>query len=384
MFNYGWRQEPLGIYWVLARTIDDLVTIILPFVVGRIAFRSREDLRSLAYVIVAAGLIYVPLIVIEALMAIPFRVWQFSQTIYGVAAYPSWRWGGIQPVVFMENALSSASFMVVAVIMAAGFAASRANVAWRGVRKAHLWTSFGLLLTRVTSSNLYGIVFGFSLRLLKARFSARLGFLIAAMVCAYPAMRLLDVFPDDKLVQIAREHINEERAISFGGRFEEEDFVFAGLGDRLWFGWGMFDRIPGAATFGRGEVGLDSFLVIRVGLTGIAGTELIMLLMMIPVWIAWRRLRLIKAAEAQFLLAALMLCIAARMVDFLMNGLFNCLPFFLAGALHGIAKSIGQPAGDWEAQSSNEATPAAPQTPKRGGGRRKERPGAGSRGAGSP
>lgn len=368
MFNYGWRQEPLGVYWILARSMDDLVTIVLPFVVGRVAFRSREDLRTLGHVIVAAGLIYVPLIVIEVIMAIPFRVWQLSAVIYGVPMQPSWRWGGIQPVVFMENALSSAGFMVVAVIMAAGFAASRSAVTWRGVRRAHLLTAIALLMTRVTSSNIYGVVMGSALRLLKARRAALLGLVVAAMVCIYPAMRLAEVFPDEKLVEMAREHINEERAISFGGRFEEEDFVFTGLGDRLWFGWGMFDRIPGAATFGRGEFGLDSFLVIRVGLTGIAGTELIMLLMMIPVWIAWRRMSSIESSESQYLLAALMLCIAARMLDFLMNGLFNTLPFFLAGALYGIAKSIGQPDGGWDGQSS--AVPA-----KRGRVRRARSPG---------
>lgn len=348
MFNYGLRQEPLGLYWILARSLDDLVTIVLPFVVGRTAFRSGGDLRALAYVIVAAGLVYVLLIGLEALLSLPFGVWQFSLQIYGVPQLPSWRWGGIQPVVFMENALSSASFMVVAVIMAAGFAASRAKVAWRGVRRAHLWTALGLLLTRVSSCNAYGVVLGGLLRLVRARTSGLVGLLVAVLVCAYPALRLADVFPDEKLVEIARDLINEERATSFGGRFGEEDFVFAGLGDRLWFGWGMFDRIPGAATFGQNQDGLDSFLVIRVGLTGIAGTELIMLLLLIPVWVAWRRLRLLEGKESQFLVAALMMCIGARMVDFLMNGLFNSLPFFLAGALYGVGKSIGQPDGGWD------------------------------------
>lgn len=350
MFNYDTMQDPLGIYWILARSVDDFITLLIPFVVGRTMFRSRQDLEALAYVTVGAGLIYAVLIAIEALMAIPFHVWQLSYVIYDVNPQPSWRWGGIQPVVFMENQLSTAGFMVVAVILAAGFGAAKAQVNWRGVRRAHLWTALGLLLTRVSSCNIYGIVFGGALRFFKARRCGLIAALVAMMVCIYPAMRLADIFPNEKLVQLAAEHINEDRARSFEGRFLEEDFVFEGLGDRLWFGWGMFDRIPGAATFGQGEQGLDSYLVIRVGLTGIIGFELIFMLMAIPVLLAWRRLRLLKDDAAQFMMAALMLCVAARMVDFLMNGLFNALPFFLGGALYGIAKSIGQPGGGWEGQ----------------------------------
>lgn len=135
--------------------------------------------------------------------------------------------------------------------------------------------------------------------------------------------------------------------MSFEGRFLEEDFVFDGLGSRLWFGWGMFDRIPGAITFGVGEVGLDSFLVIRTGLTGILGVELVFLFLMVPIWVTWKRLRFIANRESQFLLVGLMLCVAARMTDFLLNGLWNCLPFFLAGALYGIAKSTLRPDAGW-------------------------------------
>lgn len=338
--NYGTTFEGLGIYWILARSIDDLLTFVLPFVIGRTMFRSEADLRALAYVLVGAGLIYVPLIIIEALLSIPFSVWQLHQVIYGIPMQPSWRWGGIQPVVFMENALSNASFMAMVVIMAAGFAAGGGNVRWLGIARAHMVTQFGLLLTRVTSSNLYGIVFGIVLRVAKARLSALLAAGVALAVCMYPAMRLADVFPNDKLVQVAAEYVNEERAFSLQGRFLEEDFVFAGLGDRLWFGWGMYDRIPDAANFGEGETGLDSFLVIRVGLTGIVGTELILMLLLVPVLIGFRRHSAANSREAQFLLIALMLCVAARMVDSLLNDIWNCLPFFLAGALHGVARSL--------------------------------------------
>lgn len=345
--NYGLVQEAVGINWMVVRSTEDFLTFVVPFVVGRIAFQNRQDLRTLAYVIVAAGLVYVPLITIEAVMSIPFSSFHLGGIIYGVYPVPSFRWGGFQPVVFMDHGLSVASFMAVATIMAAAFAASKSAVRWRGIRRAHLLTQLGLLLTRVVASNFYGLVLGVGLRVFKATISGKLAVVIAAAVCAYPMMRLTDIFPDQLLVKLASDLINELRARSFEGRFLEEDFIFDGLGSRLMFGWGLSDRIPGAFTFGEGETGLDSYMVIRTGWTGILGVELVFLFLMIPVWAAWKRLRSAADRESQFLLAGLMLCVAARMMDLLLNGLFNFLPFFLAGALYGIAKSTSRPDAGW-------------------------------------
>jgi hypothetical protein len=103
----------------------------------------------------------------------------------------------------------------------------------------------------------------------------------------------------------------------------------------------MFDRIPGAITFGRGgETGLDSYFVIRTGMTGMFGVEIVFLLLAIPIVIAWRRCRNQPDEKIVIMLAALMACVAIRMIDFLMNGLWNALPFFLAGALYGVARSL--------------------------------------------
>ena len=371
ILNYGMMQQPLDIYWILARTGDDLLIFALPFVVGRIVFQSRADLRILAYALVGAGLLYVPLIGLEALLNIPFGVWRLGQVIYGLAPQPSVRWGGVQPAVLMDHSLEVASFMAVATIMAAAFAAAKSTVAWRGVRHAHLLTQLGLLLTRVTTANLYGLVFGIGLRVFSLKFSGKLAVIIAAAVCVYPAMRLADVFPNEWLVELARDLIGDDRARSLEGRFLEEDFVFAGLGSRLWFGWGMFDRIPGAVTFGSNQDGLDSFMIIRVGMTGIVGSGILFLWLTIPVWMAWRRLRFVADRESQFLLVGLMLCISARMVDFLMNGLFNFLPFFLAGALYGIAKSISKPVAGSDLLARADLTKGPrPRSPiRRGAGR---------------
>ena len=335
--NYGNTYDGLGIYWIMARSIDDLLTFVLPFVIGRTMIRGLADLRTLAYVLVGAGVLYFPIIASEALLSIYFHVWQWQFFFYDVAARASWRWGGIQPVGFMAGPLAAGSFMAITVIFAAAFAASKSSASWFGVRRAHLATQMALLMTRVTSSNLYGVVFGFALRLLTVRASSLIALCAAAVVVTYPALRLAGLFPYETMVQFVRDNLNEERAHSFEGRFMEENFVFDGLGDRLLFGWGMFDRIPGAATFGTGEKGLDSFFVIRVGLNGIIGAELIYLLLFVPVLVAWRRVSGVQQREAQLLMVALMLCVAARMIDTLLNDIWTSLPFFLSGALLGAA-----------------------------------------------
>lgn len=339
VLNEGRVYDGLGLYWLFARSADDFLTLILPFLVGRAMFSSLNDLRILMYALVGAGLIYFVLISIETLLSIPFRVWQFTQIIYGLAMRPVWRWGMVQPVVFMENGLALASFMAVAAGAGCVFVRLRMNDTWSGIRRIRLPLLAGLLMTWNVAGILYGALMASLIAFARSKTVSFAALLIVGLTCLYPMLRMADLFPARGLVEVAAD-FDAYRARSLEGRFEEEDFVLGNIGNRLWFGWGMFDRIPGAASFGEGETGLDSFWIIRAGLTGIVGVELIFLLLAIPVFVAWRRVRLLRGERERLFVAGLMICIAVRMVDFLLNGLWNSLPFFLAGALYGVARCL--------------------------------------------
>jgi hypothetical protein len=272
----------------------------------------------------------------EAVLSIPFHVFQLSYWIYGLALRPQWRWGLYQPIVFMDNGLALATYMAGAVVSAAGFVSGRLQIFRRQSRVVLLTALLGLLMTLNVAGNVYGvtIMLAFVLR------PRRVGVLALALAClavTYPALRMADQFPRDSLVALASSLVNDERARSLDGRFDEEEYVLNHIGDRLWFGWGTISRTPGALMFGEGETGIDGWWTIQLGSRGVGGVLLWYAMLGIPVFLGWRWMRRRRSHPEQALVAALMAIVAVRMVDLLINGWWNNLPVFLAGALYGVA-----------------------------------------------
>jgi len=341
VFSQGAFRIGLSWKWILGQSIQDFFMIALPFVIAKAAFVSYKDLRALLYVLVGFGIFYTALIIIELVMAIPFRVFQFSNRIYDIPFRPTFRYGLTEPVVFLGLGHTVATFMALAVIAAAGFRKIGKPVSWARIEKARVITGVGLLATLKVGGVLMGFVAVMIFAIFKPRKIALIAGFSAAMICAYPVMQIFDIFPEDVLVEIATKLTNVDRVRSFNGRFEEEEFVLDGLGGRLFSGWGTYARIPGADTnigSNSGEPGLDAWWVIKVGISGILGVEVILLLMAIPIWQARKRIASIQSDETILLLGVLMMSIVVRMADLMMNGWWNSLPVFLAGALYGICK----------------------------------------------
>jgi len=341
MWDEGKLEAGLGIWDVVAKTGDDALGIALPYFVGRALFRTRQDALVLMRTLGMVGLVYTVLIVIEVAGSIPFKVFQLGERVYGIRQQPLWRWGVIQPVVFLDNGLSVATFMAACLIAVA--ALIKIRVEWLPIRatRARLAVAFGLLMTRSVAGNVYGHVLTLCFALLKARTIAAIGLGLVTLSCTYPALRTADLFPNRKLVEFAQ-GLDRERARSLSGRFDEEDFVLEGLGEKYWFGWGNYVRTPGAETFGVGEVGIDGWWVNRIGTHGIIGVQLHYAIFGWPVFLAWRRMRRLRDPVLMALLAALMVMVGMRSVDLLLNGWWNSLPVFFAGVLTGVSSSIGR------------------------------------------
>lgn len=336
VINEGAIQDGLSVAWIIGQTLDDLLRFLLPFTVGRAMFRSIDDVSTLMKIMVGFGLVYTIFIVIEVIMSIPFVVFQFSQYIYDLPGRAQFRYGFNEPSVFMGRGHTVATFMVTAVIAAIGLQASGEKYQWWKITSPVRYTMFGLIATMKLASTIFGLVSLFAYKLFNTRRVALIAFLIALGVCIYPALRMADLFPRDLLVTTASE-INPSRAASLNGRFEEEDFVLDNIGDRLLFGWGHFARIPGAATYGgdTGEPGLDAWWVIRTGMAGLVGVELVFLMFLIPIARAKKLAARSGSQHVAAVLSAIMLCAAIRMSDLLLNGWWNSFPIFLAGVLWG-------------------------------------------------
>lgn len=338
VLDEGKIEDALGYYWLFATTTDDFLSLAIPFLVGRATITNFAALITFFRYLIMAGAIYCSLIAIEVAMSIPFYVWQLSNVIYGVPIRPMWRWGVIQPTLFMQNGLAIATFMGLSAIAATAINRLKlANSKFTG-RLPQLSTYAGLFMTRNVAGNLYGFSVSFAVAFMKPKFVARIAWMIAVFVFVYPLLRFVDVFPHEQLYEFAAA-IEPERARSLNGRFLEEEFVLANIGDRLFFGWGNVSRTPGAETFGTGETGLDGFWVIRLAARGMVGVVIYSFLLFYPIMVGWRAIKYLKDDEKLLLLGALMAMVAIRAGDLLINGWWNCLPMFLAGALLGVAKA---------------------------------------------
>lgn len=349
MWDEGRLEPGLDAYDVISQSAAALLAFSLPFFVGRAMFSSRDDLRVLLVALGVTGLVYAALAAVEVVLSIPFRVFQLSFLIYGYSPGVSYRWGVIQPTVFMEHGLSLATFMASSLIAVVALGKARMAMPLLKPRRAWPVVYTGLFLSRNVAGNVYGIALGAAVAALRPRTVARISLVLALLVVSYPALRMWDLFPYKQILELAG-RFDVERQRSLAGRFDEEQYVIDLMGERFWFGWGNISRVPGAEGLqgwqgGGFEGGLDGYWVIELGIHGAVGMALRLALLLIPIFLAARRFERLRSAKERTLLAGLLAIVAMRSVDLLINGWWNNLPVFLAGALYSLSKSLTQPAG---------------------------------------
>jgi len=349
MLDEGRLEDGLGLYWIFAQSVDDFLLMAVPFVVGRMLFRSVDDLYVFMRTLAIAAAFYTGLIALEALASVVFRAWHLGRIVYGLPVHGQVRWGQVQPIVFFRNALELANFMAGALVASAVVLSAKLSMPHvlagaglprlsPGTVRGMVW--LGLVLTRNVAGNLSGGAVALGYVFLRPRIMMGAGCAMAILAIGYPSLRVADLFPWEAVVEVAYD-IQEERARSFEGRFLEEEHVLSQIGERVWFGWGTYSRIPGAETFGTGEVGLDGWTTIRVGVAGVVGFVLYYAMFTIPVLRAVWRSRF--ADRAGFVLISGLVCmLSVRMLDLIINGWWNCLPVFFAGILWGVSGDLRQ------------------------------------------
>ncbi|MFW6197491.1 MAG: O-antigen ligase family protein, partial [Myxococcota bacterium] len=340
--TYGPRVLPgIGLYEAMHVLQYDLLTMFLPFYVGYLCYRSASDLVELLGALVIASLAYVPLMLVES--------WLSPQThriLYGVSPVldfsQAWRWGGWRPNVFFNHGLALAVFVATSLLAAVPFARHR----WRIHRLNHGRWVFGVLSgALLLSRSLGGWIYGAGGALLAWFGSPRLVFraatLLAALVLVYPLLRAWELFPDETLVRASASLANEERAASLEFRFENEKALMEKVAQRPLFGWGGFGRAALYESWSGQELSVrDGAWIILLGERGLFGFAVAFGLLTIPIGLAARRLRRWPDGPTRRLAATLALIVAVMTVDLLPNGLFNYLPFFLAGSLAGVVAGL--------------------------------------------
>ncbi|MBC8070881.1 MAG: hypothetical protein IAG13_21315 [Deltaproteobacteria bacterium] len=324
-------------YEIFASTVRDLLSVWMPFHLGRALVRTPDDAATAFRVIAAAMLLQVLPVLIELRLSPQLHNW-----IYGYHASNfsgAMRGSGFKPTMFMTSGLALAMFMLSALFAA---------VLLRRVRQAVLGLSAGLLLplfwglllvSRNVGANIYAMV---AMPLLLSRRSlaaGRLAVMLCLLVIAFPALRSTQTFPTDDLVAFAAKY-SIERAQSLEFRFENEDILLARANEKLWFGWGGYGRNRVYDERGKDISITDGEWIIRLGNRGVIGFAGSFGLLLWPVFAARRRLKSIPDVESARMLDALSLLCALNAIDLLPNGLFNVLPLFMAGALAGLTEEL--------------------------------------------
>lgn len=314
----------------------DLLVLGVPFALGRTLFRTPESMRLLVKGLVAAALAYSVLVLWEARMS-P----QLNQYLYGFGQHSfkqTRRFGGWRPMVFMAHGLALSVFLCAALMAAIGAHRARLKVFRVPAGYVAVYLTVVLLLCRSLASIIYGAIAAPLLLVARPRMAGLAAAGIALIVLSYPVLRATDVFPTQGLVDTAAA-LNEARANSLQTRFDYEDTLLDRARNRIWFGWGGFGRARYTDESARALV-TDGYWILRLGEQGAAGLSLYFVLMLVPIFQAWRAIPRCPNRKDASILAALSLILAIQALDTIPNSLFNHIPLLMAGAVSGLAVTL--------------------------------------------
>ena len=320
--------------------VQDTFDYVLPFIAGAVMFNGRRELRFLFRALVGAGLVYSILQLIEIRLSPQLHNWvygffphSFAQTIRG---------GGFRPTVFMEHGIAVAMFTLLATLSAAGLYQNRTRV-FRvppGWALGYLWLV--LFLSKSAAAFLYSLV-GVPLILFTSpKTQLRVAVLLGTIVLAYPTLRGTGLVPVDDIQDWVATEYGEDREGSIMTRFVNEERLLERANERYFFGWGWYGRAyPYDPDTGYASAIRDGDWIITMGDWGRVGFFGKYLLLLVPLFMAARRLKWVRSQVDRRLLAALGLIIGFSTFDLLPNGNFNYLIFVFSGAL--LSCSVGIP-----------------------------------------
>jgi cell division protein FtsW (lipid II flippase) len=197
-----------------------------------------------------------------------------------------------------------------------------------------------LVLCKSFGALLYGIVLVPLVKWTGARFQMRVAVVLVTMALLYPALRSLDLFPTQSLLEAIAE-VSEDRMKSLDFRFKNEDKLLRHAFERPAFGWGRYGRYRVYdENSGQDESVTDGLWVITIGSYGLFGFIAQFGLLSIGVWRASSVLKLSKSAGDALVFSTIALIVAINIVELIPNSGLLPWSWLLCGALLGRADSL--------------------------------------------
>jgi hypothetical protein len=198
-----------------------------------------------------------------------------------------------------------------------------------------------LLLTKSYAAIFYGGVGLILLFRAPVRVRASAAKWVAIVVLSLPLTRLLGWIPTDDLVALVRD-VDVERSGSLWFRFSNEDSILDKVVQRVWTGWGGFDRIHAYDKWGSQTSTIDGSWVLELASGGVPRFLGIFGLLTWPILKAQRVARGLPNGLPRQLLSGLCVVTAFVVLDLVPNSFFNYLAPLLAGTLLGLSHNVRQ------------------------------------------
>lgn len=282
-------SNDLGVWDGLSGVIASVLTWGVPYLLGRVYFRTIQDFRELATAIFISGLIYAPLCLYEWRMS-P----QLHRMVYGEHQHEfqqTYRAIGYRPMVFLSHGLVLSMWMMVSTLCGY-WLWQRAFLRYIG--PVPMWICLSIVTAATLLTQSVNALFLLTVGLvilwapLKLRITAPL---ICLMLVApgYVYVRTLTDTNPMPLVRLVEKTISAERARSLQTRFVNEEILLTKARERPANGWGRWGRSRVLNDYGEDISKTDGMWIIALGETGFVGLFALMLVYAMPLLIFWKR-----------------------------------------------------------------------------------------------
>jgi hypothetical protein len=325
-------------YEALSVVVSQFIFLI-PFFLGRRFLRSSADNSEILRILVIAGLFYALLMLIEIRIGpqLNYRLYGYTNSFI-----TELRDGGYRAVLFMQNGLVTAFFLMTAAVAAAALWRTRTRIMPVASSAVLGYLMAVLLLTKSLGAFVYGAALVPLIRLTNPRLQLRIAAVLAAIALFYPLLRTADLVPTNFMVNVARSISSEDRADSLNYRFLQERQLLEHASERLLFGWGRFGRNLIYLEDTDLDISVtDGLWTITLGQFGLVGFLAQFGLLALTVFRAAAAFRFAESVNDKVYLAALALIVAIGMVDLLPNASLSPWTWLVAGALLGRAEALG-------------------------------------------
>lgn len=331
----------LGLWDATSEVYGRLATWGIAYLIGRILVADLQDVRECALAILLAGLLIVPLCLIEVRLSPQLHRWVYGESLRRF--HMTVRLGGYRPTLMFRHGLEVGLWLAYTSIIAVWFAlTSPRTMLWRVPVRVHTGI---ILFTSVISRSLGALALMViaTAAAVTAR-STKLRLIILALTLAVPgylALRITGLWSPDFVVEVVETFGEPQRAASFAARVFQEEELGGKARERMAFGWGGHNRFRVFDDFGEQTTVVDSLWLIIFGKYGMFGLVSLYGMLCIPSILIVLRTPARHLFHANMTgVVALILALFVANADSLQNAFYSPLMMIAAGALATTAISI--------------------------------------------